>query len=234
MKKILVFLLCAVICSLAGYSQNFKDTTQKHGNVIEKRIIVTSDVSGDEDIVFDSDCQMGDHNRMKESCGQNCKFMKMKCKKDCNKSKVSGMQCQIKHLSITNKLFILMPILLLGFFFLIVMFWLRRENFRLSDALTSRQVEIIKTTHTRTDPNDPAKIITETREEAFYPKSSSRLLALLTGFAAIIIAACVVTYMAYFSVKLCSPAPHFGGLWIIFFFLGIGMIPYAIKTMFKK
>jgi hypothetical protein len=233
MKNILVLFLCAIFCTLVGYSQNIKDTTKKHENVIEKRIIVTSDVSGDEDIVFDSDCQMGEHNMMNESCGPNCKKM-VKFKKGCNKSQVSGIQCQVKNLGLTTKLFILMPVILLAFFFLIILFWLRRENFKLSDAITSRQVEIIKTTHSHTDPNDPTKTIKATSEEAFYPKSSSRLLALLAGFSAIILAACTITYIAYFSVKLCTPPPHLGGLWIVFFLLGIGMIPYAIKTMFKK
>jgi hypothetical protein len=231
MKKTLAFILCIIFCSFAVQSQNVKDTA-KQGKVIEKRIIVTSNEFGDEDIMIDGNCPMGHSDQMSGSCCQDSKkhmrFMKKFKQPD------NCITCKIGHLNLTNKLFVLMPVFLFLFVFVIIFFWLRRENFKLSDILTSHKTEIIKTTHTHTDPNDSTKTITETHEEVYYPKSSSRLLALLTGIAAIIISICMFTYMVYFSVKLCTPAPNFGGLWIIFFILGLGIIPYTIKTMFKK
>lgn len=233
MKKILVFFLCIIFCSFAVHSQNVKDTLNKHGKVIVKRIIVTDNESGDEDIVVDGNCPQGNHNCMPESCGPNCmKHMKFMENHEQSRNCIIGT---VKHLSHIQKAFVLMPIILFLFVFIIFFFWLRRENFKLSDALSSRSpVEIIKTTHTRTDPSDHSKTLTETHEEAFYPRSSCRLLAFLTGITAIIIALCAITYFAYFSINLCTLPPHFGELWIIFFILGIGMIPYAIRTMFKK
>jgi hypothetical protein len=232
MKKIIVFILCVIFCSFLVQSQNVKDTLNKQGKIIEKRIIVTDNESGDEDIMIDANCPMGHNDQMSGSCCQNSdkhmRFMKG------FKNLKNHFKANVKHLSYSQKALVLMPVILFLFVFIIFLFWLRRENFKLSDTLSSHKVEIIKTTHTHTDPNDPTKTITETHEEAFYPKSSSRLLALLTGFTAIIIAICAITYFAYFSINLCTIPPHFGGLWIIFFILGIGIIPYAIKTMFKK
>jgi len=232
MKKTLVFIICAIFCSFAVQSQNFKDTLEK-GKVIEKRIIITSDELGDEDVMFGSGCNMKCNDDMSESC---CPKQKKHMRFKENRGQFNNnVNCQIGTLSYSLKAFVLMPIILFIFVFIIFLFWLRRENFKLSDAISSRSpVEIIKTTHTRTDPSDHSKTLTETHEETIYPRSTSRLLAFISGITAIIIAICLITYIAYFSIKLCTPAPHLGGLWIVFLILGIGMIPYAVKTMFKK
>jgi hypothetical protein len=130
-----------------------------------------------------------------------------------------------------------MPVILFLFVFLIFLFWLRKENYKFSDALSSKSPEILKTTHTRPDPTDPSKTITETKEEIFYPRSASKLIAFFTGLTGIVVVICGLSFHAYTMLSGIGAAggKHHGmGMIALVLVLFVGMLPYIFRVMFKK
>lgn len=222
MKKIYVIIILLIAFVFSGICQVGIDTV-KHGT---KTIVIKTDLTDDEDIDLGRDCFSRCNKDYSKNCGT-------KCRSSENSSK-RGITCKIKSLTLSNRILVLMPVILFLAAFFIFLLILRRENYKLSETLASGMPQIIKTTITKPDPADPAKTITETREETYFPKSMSKLAAFIAIVTAIIIAVCGITYHAYFSVKLCSPQPQFTGGWILVALLLIGLIPYTIKSMFKK
>lgn len=232
MKKTTVLLLTFVFFTFIGFSQNKKDTSDNQVKKIEKTIIITDD-NGEESIMIDDNGSMCDKEMYHNKCGNSCsKHMKFNKNEKCHKNKCN--KARQHHLGWAKKAFALMPVFLFLFFFLIFLFWLRRENYKLSDALSSKTPEVLKTTHTRPDPADPSKTITEVKEEVFYPRSASKLIAFFTGIAAIIIAVCGISYFAYFMLSGSCGKHHPCGLCIIIGLLVVGMLPYIFRTMFRK
>jgi hypothetical protein len=134
-------------------------------------------------------------------------------------------------------LLILLPatlFLLLTFYFLS---WLKREKFKLSDALSNDtpNAQPTITAKITNDPNDAAKVLsTETKSEPNYSRSASRLIAFLTALAAIIIALCMITLYAYGYITKNGDIPKMDELWKIIAGLGIGVVPYASKVIGEK
>lgn len=143
--------------------------------------------------------------------------------KDCNSCELSWLE----------KLLVILPAVLflcLAFYFLR---WLKRENFKLGDALgsdvpTSFSPGITTITDT-TNPGDPPKEIPT--EVPNYPKSSSRLIAFLTAISAIVIALSLITYYAYGYITQKGGMTNLDELWKIIAGLGIGVVPYIAKTI---
>ncbi len=217
MKKLIIFILVVCAHSYNIYAQVKNDSTIKHVKNVETFVTVTDNQNGEKNIVIESD----------DACNNlPSKFIKKHFKHDKN---------IIKHLSISQKVFVLMPIILFLFMFLLIFFWLRRDNFKLSELFSSKFHEnIIKTSITKTDPTDSSKTITEVREEPVFKRSSSRFIALLTIFTILIIAICLICYFIYFTISGYQPMPNITGLWKIIAVLLIGIIPYSINMMFKK
>lgn len=239
MKKTIILLLTFVFFAFIGFSQNTKDTSSKQIKKIEKRIIIMTDDNGQENIEIESDGPMCGGNEMfDKNCSGNCeKHMKF-MKKDKHGKKMLKATHRLYPMTHTRKLFALMPVILFLFLFIVFLFWLRRENYKLSDALSSKSPEVLKTTNTRQDPNDSSKTITEIKEEIYYPRSASKLIAFFTALAGIVVVICGLSFHAYTMLSGIGAggnnSHHSGGMLIMVFVLFIGMLPYIFRVMFKK
>lgn len=233
MKKTIVLLLTFVLISFIGFSQNKKDSTNTEVKKIEKRIIIMTDDDGEETMEIETNGAMYDKEMFHSKCGGNCKKEK-KIKKGKNKDIAAT---RLYKMSFSRKLFALMPVFLFLFLFIVFIFWLRRENYKLSDALSSKNPQVLKTTNTIADPSDPSKTITETKEEIYYPRSASKLIAFFTAIAGIVIVICGLSYHAYTmlsGIGMSGGRHHGGGIIVIAIILLVGMLPYIFRTMFKK
>jgi uncharacterized membrane protein YeiB len=122
---------------------------------------------------------------------------------------------------------VLLPIILFLLFFYYFMGWLKRDKFKIADALTS--CELITLTAQTKDLAD--NVVGSTSSEIM-PKSSSRLIAFITALSAIVIALCLTSYYIFITLADC-PNPDLDGLWKIIAALGIGIIPYG-ANMWKE
>jgi hypothetical protein len=112
-------------------------------------------------------------------------------------------------------------------FFYYFMGWLKKDGFKIADALTSCEpVTLSEKT------KDVAGVVTEQTETDVLPKSSSRLIAFLTGLTAMTIGICLVTYYIFITLADCS-SPNLDDLWKVIASLGIGVIPYG-ANMWKE
>lgn len=115
-------------------------------------------------------------------------------------------------------LLVFLPVIL----FLLVGYYairlLLRGRFDLSETLSTIKMESIRTADVTT--TTPRLI-----------GSTSRLVAFITGITALLIAVCLVTYYAYFTIAECGGNLQFDGLWKILAGLGIGVIPYGINVL---
>lgn len=110
-------------------------------------------------------------------------------------------------------------------FFLLMFYyfmsWLKKDNYRLADALSSCDpVEI----------SDPEK--SDGSKIDVLPRSSSRMIAFLTGLAAIVVALGVLT-VQFYGFLTENKSFETDGMWKLLLSLGIGVIPYGIN-MFTK
>ncbi len=122
---------------------------------------------------------------------------------------------------------VLLPTILFLLFFYYFMGWLKKDKFKIADALTSCE-PITLTEQTRDLTNN----VTGTTTSQTVPKSSSRLIAFITALSAIVIALCLTTYYIFITLADC-PNPDLDGLWKIIAALGIGIIPYG-ANMWKE
>lgn len=149
-------------------------------------------------------------------------------------------------------LFVLMPVILsliIGLFFLN---WLKREGYKISNALSedipeSRLEEFqnveIQMVQSRAEAFRagimPEKPTTESIIPEMDPnslpinRSSSRLIAFLSSLSAAVLAVCLFSYYMYFAIKGME-VPDFEDLWTILATLGIGVVPYATKVISGK
>lgn len=142
-------------------------------------------------------------------------------------------ECNSCELSWLEKLLVILPAVLflcLAFYFLR---WLKRENFKLGDALGSDVPTSfspgVTTIADAANPGGPPKEIPT--EVPNYPKSSSRLIAFLTAISAIVIALSLITYYAYGYITQKGGMTNLDELWKIIAGLGIGVVPYIAKTI---
>lgn len=95
---------------------------------------------------------------------------------------------------------------------------LRIEGFKFFDALSTCDPVKAK------DPNDPNK---ETFE---YRNSSSRLIAFMSGLAAIVISITLMSFYFYdILIGTTVGKEYFDGIWKIIAGLGIGVLPYGFN-----
>ncbi|HMP92899.1 MAG TPA: hypothetical protein PKD90_08520 [Phnomibacter sp.] len=105
-----------------------------------------------------------------------------------------------------------------------IMRWLKRENYKLSDAVSATPPAVPPPAGAANPPDNPAPAPNPT-------PSSSRLIAFLSGMAAIVLAICFTTYFAYFSLQGDTEGiTAFKDLWPIIASMGIGVIPYAVNV----
>ncbi|MDI9338978.1 MAG: hypothetical protein QM534_00300 [Sediminibacterium sp.] len=148
----------------------------------------------------------------------------------------SPVSCDTCVLSWFDYGLIAMPVaifLILLFYFLR---WLKREKFKLGDALSGDQpVDKALTRVTTQDAANPSQTRTQETEEPVYPRSSSRVIAFITGLAAIVIALTVVSLYAYGYITGRSENTFkLDELWKVIAGLGIGVVPYAAKVIKEK
>ena len=140
--------------------------------------------------------------------------------------------CATQELGWKQWLLVFLPVLLmliLGYYF---MKWIQRDGFKLSDALSTAAIVQMRKV-TVPDPQNPGATI-EKEEPVTEPvPSASRVIAFITGVAAVIVAICLITYYAYFAIAGC-PIPDYEQLWKILAGLGIGVIPYGINVWNKN
>jgi hypothetical protein len=140
--------------------------------------------------------------------------------------------CATAKLGFKQWLLVFLPViftLLLGFYFIR---WIRKDGFKLADALSATQATTATVVERRTDPANPVQPVVETTTTAGQEpvRSTSRFVAFVTGIAAIIIAVSLVTYYAYFAIAGCPAPPNYEDLWKILAGLGIGVIPYGVNV----
>lgn len=110
-------------------------------------------------------------------------------------------------------------------FFLLMFYyfmgWLKKDSYKLADALSSC---------------DPVKISDPEKSDGskidVLPRSSSRMIAFLTGLAAIVVALGVLT-VQFYGFLTENKSFETDGMWKLLLSLGIGVIPYGIN-MFTK
>jgi len=141
-------------------------------------------------------------------------------------------ECRSCEINWIEKLLVVLPaalFLCLAFYFLR---WLKREKFRLSDALSADVPTSFSPSKTtiKDVANSGSETIKETQEPN-YPNSSSRLIAFLTSISAIVIALSLITYYAYGYITKAGNMTNLDGLWKIVAGLGIGVVPYIAKTI---
>jgi hypothetical protein len=130
-------------------------------------------------------------------------------------------------------LLVFLPTLFVIFLGSYLMKWIKKEKFKLSEALSGASVTMMKPV-SRPDRKNPSNNIT-TNEPVTEPvPSMSRFIAFITGVAAVIIAVCLVTYYAYFAIAECNTPVNYEQLWKILAGLGIGVIPYGINVWNKN
>ncbi len=144
------------------------------------------------------------------------------CKTCCAKAELGWRQWLLVFLPVLFTL-------LLGIYFIR---WIKKDGFKLADALSATQGSTNTVTERRTDAANPAQPAVETTTTTGQEpvRSTSRFIAFITGVAAIIIAVCLVTYYAYFAIAGCPAPPNYEDLWKILAGLGIGVIPYGVNV----
>jgi hypothetical protein len=122
-------------------------------------------------------------------------------------------------------LYVLLPVLLFIFFGLYFIRWLKRDGYKIADALSndlnSEQLDKLQAT-----ANDKPGFVAN----PILNRSSSRLIAFLSSLSAVILAICLFSYYMYFAIKGLTP-PDFEKLWTILAAIGIGVVPYASKVI---
>ena len=142
----------------------------------------------------------------------------------------------------------LMPITVAIATFSFFLNWLKKEHYKLSDALSGCDpVTLVnKTTTTVTtqgsqNPSSAAAPLTAIPNQSTevanttdtLPKSTSRLIAFMTGVTAIICSLSFMTLFIYSHLFGTDATLNFDGIWKILAGLGVGTIPYGFN-MWKK
>lgn len=106
--------------------------------------------------------------------------------------------------------------------------WAKRDKLNLNDVLTeknlpSNSAAVIGTPAPGAAPPAPADP----------PQSTSRLVLLLSGIAAVIIGVSFTCYQIY-SLQYYNKPADWSGLTATLLSLGIGVVPYTVKQVFKN
>lgn len=135
--------------------------------------------------------------------------------KTCKTDKVQGL----------SWLLVFLPTLLFVGLLYYFTAWLKKDRYKLAEALSScDKVALV------TQTNDAQGNLTGSQSTEQLPRSSSRLIAFLTGITAMIIGVCLTTYYIYCTLADC-PNPELDGLWKVIAALGIGVVPYGANML---
>ncbi len=167
--------------------------------------------------------------KIKKEVTENAKKLsEVKVKMDTLQSKVTQLPKPCKECLTELKwlwLYVLLPVILFIFFGLYFIRWLKRDGYKLADALsgdlTTEQLNTLQTA-VNNNPVFTANPVLN--------RSSSRLIAFLSSLSAVIMAICLFSYYMYFVIKGLNP-PEFEKLWTILAAIGIGVVPYASKVI---
>lgn len=135
-----------------------------------------------------------------------------------------------------------MPVLLFIILFYYLMRRLRAEGFKLADALSScdplqidmsRVPDAVTNASTTADLNTANPITTSSKPEIIYVRSSSRLIAFMSGLSAIVIAISLMTFYYYdILANVGDPnSSYLDSAWKVIAGLGIGVIPYGFNML---
>lgn len=147
-----------------------------------------------------------------------------------NSSGKSVQPCQTCNIDATKGMQWFLVFLPAIFFFLLFYYfmgWLKRDGYKIADALSACEPLTLKN-----QTKDGTGLVINSTETQVLPRSSSRLIAFLTGLAAIIIGLCLTTYYIFITVAGCS-SQNLEDFWKVIAALGIGVIPYG-ANMWKE
>lgn len=147
-------------------------------------------------------------------------------------------------------LYVLMPVILSLIAALYFISWLKREGYKISNALsddvTEERLQKAQSDMAKEREDMIAAYVADpTHSQQISPlpsthqpnipmnRSSSRLIAFLSSLSASVLAICIFSYYMYFSIK-GMPVPHFEELWPILAALGLGIVPYVTKVINEK
>jgi len=135
--------------------------------------------------------------------------------------------CKAEKVKDFQWLLVFLPAIVFFILFYYFMGWLRKDKYKLADALSACE-PLTLTEQTK----DAAGVVTGTTDTDVMPRSSSRLIAFLTGLTAMTIGLSLTTYYIFITLADC-PNPDLDGLWKVIASLGIGIIPYG-ANMWKE
>jgi uncharacterized membrane protein YeiB len=147
-----------------------------------------------------------------------------------NATKANSVVCETCNPDKVKKeewILVLLPTILFLLLFYYFMGWLKKDKFKIADALSSCE-PLTLTQLTK----DAAGITTGTTDTQVMPRSSSRLIAFLTALTAMILGLSLTTYYIFITLADC-PNRNLDDLWKIIASLGIGIIPYG-ANMWKE
>lgn len=133
-----------------------------------------------------------------------------------------------RHLSFQQKLLVTAPLTVSLLFMVYFIYRLKKEGFKLADALSGDPVD----TQILNPQYDPANtpVAPATITITVIPKSSSRLVAFFSGVAAVVISVTSVSYFlyVYYATGL---VPDLDKMFTVILSLGIGITPYAFNKV---
>jgi len=120
---------------------------------------------------------------------------------------------------------IFLPLVLYGFILFYVLAQLQRSKFSLADALSENFTITVSVPNPVTAAGAAPTIPSDVQ-----PRSISRLIAFLSGLAALSIGVCATSYYFYIYLKT-GTSPNLDNLFNILLGLGIGVVPYAFNRV---
>ncbi len=148
----------------------------------------------------------------------------------------------VKDITNPTQLFLVYaPFVLLLLFTIIFIIWINKSNFTLEDALSinpsatqyaaaAKANVAIAQNAAANNQSPPAVPPVPAVPDPQPQRSTSRLLAFITGVTAILVSICLVSYYAYAMFAGCGNDAQLNALWKILMGLGIGIVPYGINV----
>jgi hypothetical protein len=145
----------------------------------------------------------------------------------------TGKDCYLckEALNRDQKLIVLSPVILFLILTAYTVYRLRKENFKLSDALAESNPRTTTVPNPDFDKTAPVSVANpNTISVTDYPKSTSRVIAFFTGLATLAITVCTTSYYFYMYLKT-GASPNLENMYNILIMFGIGVTPYAVNKV---
>lgn len=124
------------------------------------------------------------------------------------------------------------PLLLFFFIFSFVFTRLKKEGYKISDALKENDTIPVSVPNPLALNAQAGENVAPFVEENTQPKSASRLIAFITGLVTLGIASSFSTFWLFTYLK-CGSAPDLTSLTNVVLSLGLGIVPYAFNKISK-